>query len=78
MKKTLALLLPLVMLSLSMMAYAQLTAPGPDNTPKVGAKPPDFELNRGLGANSGTLGMKDFAGKKKVLLAFYPADFTAG
>ena len=78
MRKTAYLLLPLIVLSMTVIAYAQLTAPGPDNTPKVGEKPPDFELNKGLGAQAGTLGMKDFAGKKKVLLAFYPADFTAG
>ncbi len=77
MKKT-TLLLPLLVLSMSVAAFAQLQAPGVDNTPKVGAKPPDFELPRGLGAQAGTLGMKDFAGKKKVLLAFFPAAFTKG
>jgi len=51
--------------------------PGADNTPKVGEKPPDFELPKGLGSKE-TWGLKDFAGKKKILLAFYPADFTAG
>ncbi len=56
----------------------QLQVPGTDNTPKLGDKPPDFELPKGLGAAAGTLGMKDFAGKKKVLLAFFPAAFTAG
>jgi len=55
--------------------YAQLQVPGADNTPKLGEKPPDFELSQGRG---GTLGMKDFVGKKKVLLAFFPAAFTAG
>jgi len=55
--------------------YAQLQVPGADNTPKLGKKPPDFELSQGRG---GTLGMKDFVGKKKVLLAFFPAAFTAG
>ena len=72
------LLLPLLVLTAGVAAYAQLQVPGPDNTPKLGEKPPDFELLKGLGAQSGTLGMKDFAGKKKVLLAFYPADFTGG
>ena len=56
----------------------QLQVPGTDNTPKLGEKPPDFELPKGLGAQAGALGMKDFAGKKKVLLAFFPAAFTAG
>ena len=68
MMKTLFLLLPLMVLS-------QLQVPGVDNTPKLGEKPPDFELSQGRG---GSLGMKDFTGKKKVLLAFFPAAFTAG
>ena len=78
MKKTIYLLLPLLVLSVGVAGYAQLQAPGPDNTPKLGEKPPDFELPKGLGPQAGTLGMKDFAGKKKVLLAFFPAAFTAG
>ena len=78
MKSTTYLLLPLVMLAAALAGYAQLQVPGADNTPKLGEKPPDFELLKGLGAQTGTLGMKDFVGKKKVLLAFYPADFTGG
>ena len=78
MNKTVPLFLFAVAFSMSLTAYAQLTVPGVDNTPKLGSKPPDFELSKGLGAQAGTLGMKDFIGKKKVLLAFYPADFTAG
>ncbi len=78
MKKTLVLLLPLAVLSIAISGYAQLQVPGADNTPKLGEKPPDFELPKGLGPQAGTLGMKDFAGKKKVLLAFFPAAFTAG
>ena len=78
MKKTIYLLLPLLVLSVGIAGYAQLQVPGPDNTPKVGEKPPDFELPKGLGPQAGTLGMKDFAGKKRVLLAFFPAAFTAG
>ena len=58
--------------------YAQLQPVGPDNTPKVGKKAPDFELAKGLNPKEGTLGMKDFLGKKRVLLAFYQADFNAG
>ena len=78
MKIMTCLFLPLLVLATCVAAYAQLQVPGPDNTPKLGEKPPDFELLKGLGTQSGTLGMKDFAGKKKVLLAFYPADFTGG
>ena len=75
MKKTVYWLLQLVVLSMTVAGYSQLQVPGADNTPKLGEKPPDFELSQGRG---GTLGMKDFVGKKKVLLAFFPAAFTAG
>jgi hypothetical protein len=78
MKRVVVFLLPLVVLFASLAGYAQLTAPGVDNTPKLGATPPDFELPTGLNLQGPRLGMKDFAGKKKVLLAFYPADFTGG
>ncbi len=70
-------LLPLLVLSMSAALYGQLVVPGIDNTPGVGTKPPDFELPKGLNPKD-TLGMKDFAGKKRVLITFYPADFTAG
>jgi peroxiredoxin len=75
MRKTVYWLLPLMVLLSGFAGYAQLQVPGPDNTPKLGEKPPDFELSQGRG---GSLGMKDFAGKKKVLLAFFPMAFTAG
>jgi hypothetical protein len=75
MKKTTYMLLPLLVVCTVVVGYAQLQVPGPDNTPKIGEKPPDFELSQGRG---GTLGMKDFQGKKKVLLAFFPMAFTAG
>ena len=75
-KKVIVLLLPVVVLSLSLATYAQLVVPGADNTPRVGQRPPDFELSKGLGSKE-TYGMKDFGGKK-VLLAFFPAAFTAG
>ncbi len=74
MRKTVFGLLPLVVLSMTFVAFAQLQVPGADNTPKLGEKPPDFELSQGRG---GSLGMKDFAGKRKVLLAFFPMAFTA-
>ncbi len=76
MKKLIVLLLPVIVLSLSLVTYAQLVAPGADNTPKVGQRPPDFELPKGLGSKE-TYGMKDFTGKK-ILVAFFPAAFTAG
>ena len=77
MKKIVYWLLPLVVLSIAISGYAQLQVPGADNTPKLGERPPDFELPKGLNPQQGTLGMKDFTGKKKVLLAFFPAAFTA-
>jgi hypothetical protein len=77
MKKTVYWLLPLAVLSMALAGYAQLQVPGADNTPKLGEKPPDFELPKGLNPQQGTLGMKDFTGKRKVLLAFFPAAFTA-
>jgi len=78
MKKTVYWLLPFVVVSMTIAGYAQLQVPGADNTPKLGEKPPDFELPSGLGPQAKSIGMKDFAGKKKVLLAFFPAAFTAG
>ena len=77
MKKNVYWLLPLVVLSIAISGYAQLQVPGADNTPKLGERPPDFELPKGLNPQQGTLGMKDFTGKRKVLLAFFPAAFTA-
>jgi hypothetical protein len=77
MKKIVYWLLPLAVLSMAIAGYAQLQVPGADNTPKLGEKPPDFELPKGLNPQQGMLGMKDFTGKKKVLLAFFPAAFTA-
>ena len=78
MKKIVYWLMPLVVLSLAISGYAQLQVPGADNTPKLGEKPPDYELPKGLGPQAGSVGMKDFVGKKKVLLTFFPAAFTAG
>ena len=75
MRQTVYRLLPIVVLSMAVVAYSQLQVPGADNTPKLGEKPPDFELSQGRG---GSIGMKDFVGKKRVLLAFFPMAFTAG
>ncbi len=42
---------------------------------KVGMTAPDFTLNDGDGiAHS----LRDYLGKKNVVLAFYPKDFTGG
>ncbi len=77
MRRKVLFFLPVVALAL-LTGYAQLHPVGPDHTPKVGEKAPDFELPKGLKPQDGTLGMKDFLGKKRVLLAFYQADFNAG
>lgn len=63
MKKTSLLALAVVVLSGS--AFAQLQAPGEDNTPAVGAMAPDY-------------GLDGLQGETKVLLAFFPAAFTPG
>ena len=70
-------LLPAVILVFSLVAFGQLVAPGANNSPKVGDKAPDFSLAKSLGSKD-SLGLKDFAGKKKALITFYPADFTGG
>jgi thioredoxin-dependent peroxiredoxin len=41
---------------------------------KVGDKAPDFELR----GTTGNVKLSDFAGKKNVVVAFFPAAFTAG
>ena len=75
--KRIAVLLPIVALVMAPMAFSQLSAPGADDTPTVGKKAPDFESPAGI-AGQETIGLKDFTGRSKVLLAFYPADFTGG
>ena len=68
--------LVILMLVLALPVYAQLTA-GPDNSPKVGDMAPDFAIPAaGRGQPAGAL--KDFQGKKNVLLMFFPAAFTPG
>src|SRR5256885_12276257 len=54
----------------------QLTT-GPDNSIKVGEMAPDFPIpaaQRGQPAGS----LKDFQGKKNVLIMFFPAAFSPG
>jgi len=68
--------LVVLMLLLALPIYAQLTA-GPDNSPKVGDVAPDFAIpaaQRGQPAGA----LKDFQGKKNVLLMFFPGAFTPG
>ena len=42
---------------------------------KVGMAAPDFTLNDGDGVAHS---LRDYLGKKNVVLAFYPKDFTGG
>ena len=43
--------------------------------PNVGEKAPEFALPV---SRDQKVGLKDFLGKKNVILAFYPLDFTGG
>ena len=43
--------------------------------PNVGEKAPDFSLPI---SREQSVSLKDFLGKKHVVLAFYPLDFTGG
>lgn len=43
--------------------------------PSVGDKAPDFSLPV---SREEKVGLKDYLGKKNVVLAFYPLDFTSG
>jgi peroxiredoxin len=44
-------------------------------TAEVGQKAPDFSLPV---SREQKVSLQDFAGKKNVVLAFYPLDFTGG
>jgi peroxiredoxin len=44
-------------------------------TPDVGQKAPDFTLPI---SRDQKVGLQDYHGKKNVVLAFYPLDFTGG
>ena len=70
------LFISLVLVLSSIPAFAQLAAPGVDNSPKVGTQAPDFAMGRGF--TNVAANLKDFQGKKNVLLMFFPAAFTAG
>jgi len=67
----------MLVLALAVPVFGQLTAPGVDNSPKVGELAPDFQIpapQRGAPPSN----LKDFQGKKKVLLMFFPGAFTPG
>ena len=66
-----------LMLAVAIPVFGQLAAPGVDNSPKVGDLAPDFQIpgpQRGAPPSN----LKDFQGKKKVLLMFFPGAFTPG
>ena len=68
----------LLSLALAIPVVGQLRAPaaaGPDNSPKVGDMAPDFAVSRG-GRGGPASNLKDFQGKKNVLLMFFPGAFT--
>ena len=75
--KKVALLLPVLMVFSGALAFGQLQAPGGDTTPEVGEPAPDFERPVGLRGDE-TLGLANFRGQSKVLIAFFPAAFTGG
>jgi peroxiredoxin len=43
---------------------------------KVGDRAPDFELPCVTGEEKGTFNLSDLRGKKHVVMAFYPLDWT--
>src|SRR6476660_2549561 len=65
------------MMLFALSAHAQLAPAGPDNAPKVGDIAPDFQVTAG-GRGGAAMNLKDFQGKKKVLLMFFPGAFTPG
>jgi alkyl hydroperoxide reductase subunit AhpC len=72
-------LVPVITLVFAVAGFAQLNAPaaGPDNAPKVGDMAPDFQVSAG-GRGAQPMSLKDFQGKKRVLLMFFPGAFTPG
>src|ERR1043166_2508786 len=71
------LFMAILVLALSMPLFGQLAAPGVDNSPKVGDIAPDFQIP-GPQRGAPPTNLKDFQGKKKVLLMFFPGAFTPG
>ena len=43
---------------------------------KVGDQAPDFSVPTVTGENKGTFKLSDYRGKKNVVIAFYPLDWT--
>ena len=64
-------------LAIAIPAFGQLNAGGPDNSPKIGDAAPDFQIP-GPQRGAPPTNLKDFQGKKNVLLMFFPGAFTPG
>jgi peroxiredoxin len=68
----------LLVIALAVPVFGQLAAPGgADNSPKVGDMAPDFAIPAAQRGQPSTA-LKDFQGKKKVMLMFFPGAFTPG
>lgn len=55
-----------------------MTSPKVSELVKTGAKAPHFDLESYKDGVKGKVSLSDFAGKKNVILAFYPKDDTPG
>jgi peroxiredoxin Q/BCP len=77
--KRAALWVAITILMTATAGFSQLTANtnAVDNSPKVGDLAPDFALAQGT-TSVPAANLKDLAGKKNVLLMFFPGAFTAG
>ena len=66
-----------LILAIAISVFGQLAAPGVDNSPKVGELAPDFQIP-GPQRGAPPTNLKDWQGKKNVLLMFFPGAFTPG
>ena len=73
--KKLALLVVSAGFAASLLSAQQVQQSREHSYLKVGDKAPDFTLPA---TNNTTFKLSDFKGKKNVVLAFFPAAFTAG
>jgi hypothetical protein len=72
------LLTAVLLVCLSVSAYAQAPAAKPAPKIKVGDMAPDFTLLAFDGKDVKAISLHDFKGKKNVALAFYVFAFTGG
>jgi peroxiredoxin len=73
--KTLASVLFISALGVASLSAQQVQQPQQHSHLKVGDAAPDFELG---GTNNFKFKLSDYKGKKNVVVAFFPAAFTAG